>query len=122
MEVLADALALVDDRQLLDLLVQPRILDRDPGVPREQLDEPLVRLLNSAAALVGQVQVADRAALERDRDPSSECIGGWFGGNPYESRVGGDVRDPERPTLADDQPKEPMPCGGGPISARAARG
>ena len=42
MEVLADALALVDDRQPLDLLVQPRVLDRDAGVQREQLDEMLV--------------------------------------------------------------------------------
>ena len=39
MQVLADALALLDDRQPADLLVQPRVLDRDPGMQGEALDE-----------------------------------------------------------------------------------
>ena len=41
--------------------------------------------------------------------PRSERIGGWFGGKPYESGWRRDVRDPERPALADDQPKQPVP-------------
>ena len=43
-EVLADPLALVDDRQPLDLLVEPGVLDRDAGVEGERLDQPLVVL------------------------------------------------------------------------------
>ena len=43
-EVLADALALVDDRQPLDLLVQAGVLDGDPGVDGERLDEALIGL------------------------------------------------------------------------------
>ena len=43
-EVLADPLALLDDGQALDLLVQPGVLDRDPGVAGEELDERLVVL------------------------------------------------------------------------------
>ena len=61
-EVLADALALVDDREPLDLLVQPRVLDGDPRVEREHLDEALILLAELGGAdLLGQVQVADRA-------------------------------------------------------------
>jgi hypothetical protein len=41
-QVLADALALVDDREALDLLVQARILDGDRGMAGERLDERLV--------------------------------------------------------------------------------
>ena len=41
-QVLADPLALVDDGQALDLLVQARVLDRDRRVAGERLDERLV--------------------------------------------------------------------------------
>ena len=43
-QVPADALALVDDRQALDLLEQACVLDGDPGMEREGLDEALVVL------------------------------------------------------------------------------
>ncbi len=43
-EVLADPLALLDDRQALDLLVEPGVLDGDPGMEGEHLDERLVGL------------------------------------------------------------------------------
>ena len=49
MQVLADPLALVDDREPLDLLVQPRVLDRDSGVQREHLDEALILLAELGA-------------------------------------------------------------------------
>ena len=63
-EVLADALALIDDRQSLDLLVQMGILDRDPGVDGKRLDEALVSLGELGGAdLVGEIQVADRVGL-----------------------------------------------------------
>ena len=39
---LRDALALVDDGQAMELLVQPRVLHGDAGVEREGLDERLV--------------------------------------------------------------------------------
>ena len=76
--------ALVDDRQLLDLLVEPGVLDRDPGVEREHLDQLLVVLAELGGAdLLGQVEVADRSPADADRARrGSECIGGWFGGKP----------------------------------------
>ena len=49
-EVLADALALVDDRQPLDLLVQTRVLDGDAGVDGERLDERAGRSSENSSA------------------------------------------------------------------------
>ena len=42
MQVLADALALLDDRQPADLLMQPRVLHGNAGMQREHRDQPLV--------------------------------------------------------------------------------
>ena len=58
-EILADPFALVDDRQPLDLLVEPGVLDGDPGVDGERLDQSLVVLGELVGAgLVGEVEVA----------------------------------------------------------------
>ncbi len=63
--------------------------------------------LNSAAP---RLSVRYRSPTGRPRTvtgtPSSECIGGWFGGKPDEFGVGGDVRDPVRAPLADDQAQQ----------------
>lgn len=42
MEVLADPIPLVHDSELPHLFVQAGVLDGDPGVPREHLDQGLV--------------------------------------------------------------------------------
>ena len=39
MEIAPDSLPLLDDGQTLDLLMEPRVLDRDPGMQRERLDQ-----------------------------------------------------------------------------------
>ena len=41
-EVLADALALLEHREVLQLLVQAGVVDRDAGMSGERLHEPLV--------------------------------------------------------------------------------
>ena len=41
-EVLADPLPLLHDREALDLVVQPRVVDGDPGMDGEHLEQPLV--------------------------------------------------------------------------------
>ena len=106
-EVLADALALVDDRQALDLLVQPGVLDRDPGVDGERLDQPLVgRGELRGPGLVGEVQVADRAALHGDRHAEEAVHRRVVRREPVAARIDGDVRDPERAVLLDDQAEE----------------
>ena len=61
MQVTADPLALVHDRQALHLLVQARVLDRDPGVQRERLHQRLVIGAElRGVLLVRQVQAPDR--------------------------------------------------------------
>ena len=122
MEVAADPQPLVDDRELLDLLVEPGVVDRDAGVAGEHLDELLVVLAELAAPiLVGQVEVARRSSpATRIGTPSSECIGGWCGGKPCDSgcREMSGIRSvaPSRMIV----PRRPWPCGSGPISARSS--
>ena len=84
MEVLGDPLPLVDDGEPLELLVQPGVLHRDPGVQREGLDERQVLLAELGGTdLVGQVEPAERDALARlIGTPRKLVIGGWLGGNP----------------------------------------
>jgi hypothetical protein len=87
-QIHADALALFEHAQLLHLLVQARVFNRDCGVRREQFDQVLVlgaELLG--AALVGQVQVADGAALVDQRHAQETGHGRWCGGNPTERGV-----------------------------------
>ena len=53
-----------------------------PGVARERLDQPLVvRAERRAALLVGQVQVADRAALDRTGTPRNCASAGGRAGS-----------------------------------------
>jgi len=68
-EVATDPEALVDDRQLLNALVKPGVLDRDAGVDREHLDELLVLRRELARSdLLGQVEVADRPSRDPNRN------------------------------------------------------
>ena len=122
-ELLSDALALFDDRQLLDLLVQPRVLDRDARVVGEQLDQLLVGGAENSPA--PRLSVRYRLPIARPLTvtgtPSSERIGGMVRREAVRIGMGRDVRDPVRPALADDQPEQPVPaCGGGPSSARCS--
>ena len=106
-EVLGDAVALVDDGEAIELLVEPRVLHRDPGVDREGLDERLVfRAEPGGADLVGQVQPAQGRALDRDRDAQEAGHRRVVRREARAVWVGGDVRDPERAVLADDQPEQ----------------
>ena len=95
------------DGQALELLVEAGILHRDPGVERERLDEGLVVLGEFGRVdLVGQVEVAERDALDRDRDAEEAGHRRVVGREARAARVGADVGDPERAVLADDQPEQ----------------
>ena len=108
-EVLADALAFVDDREPLDLLVEPRVLDRDAGMDGEGLDQRLILLGELVGAgLVREVQVPDRATLHRDGNAQEAVHRRVVRREPVAPRIDRDVRDPERAVLAHDQPEEPV--------------
>ena len=53
-QVLGDALALLEHRQLAQLLVHARVVDGQAGVPRERLHEPLVVLAERACRRSGR--------------------------------------------------------------------
>ena len=79
MEVLGDALALLEHGQLAQLLVHAGVVDGQPGVARERLHEALVLVAEAlAASLVGEVEVADDAALDAHRHAQEACA--WPGG------------------------------------------
>ena len=112
MEVLADALALVDDRQALDLLVQAGVLDGDRGVASERLDEFLVvRGELGGVALVRQVEIADRSTFHRDGYAQEARHRRVMGREAMAPRVRVDVGDPERSVLLDDQTEESVAAG-----------
>ena len=67
-EVAADPLALVDDRQPPNLIVEPGVVDRDAGMEREHLHEGLVILAEfGGVELVREVQPTDDLAACLDR-------------------------------------------------------
>ena len=83
MQVAADPLALLHDGQALDLLVESGVLDGNPGVEGEHLDQALVVLGEVAGGqLVGQVEPADRTAPGPDRDAKQRLHGRVMGGKP----------------------------------------
>src|SRR5437762_5801548 len=73
----------------------------------EGLDQPLVRFGElGRVGLVGEVQIADRAAFHRDRNTEEAAHRGVVGREPMSSMMDRDVTDPERPVLPDDQAQE----------------
>ncbi len=110
-EVPRDPLALLDDGQLLDLLVEPGVLDRNARAEGEHLDEHLVHLAElGGVALVREVEVPDRPALGHHGDAEERGHRRVVGREPVGIRVVGDVRDAVRLALADDQAEQPVPA------------
>ena len=60
------------------------------------------------AGLVGEIQVADRAALHGDRHAKEAVHRRVVRREPVSSRIDGDVGDAERAVLLDDQAEEPV--------------
>ena len=82
-EVAADPIPLVDDGEAAYLVVQPRVVDRDPRVQREHLDQRLVIGAElGRTELVRQVEPTHDFARAVIGIPRKLCIGGWFAGNP----------------------------------------
>ena len=108
MEVAADAVTLVDDRQAAHLIVEPRVLDRDPGMQGEHLDQRLVIGAElRGPELVREIEAPDDLAAGRDRHAEEAGHGRVVRREPVALRVAGDVGDPVGPILADDQPEQP---------------
>ena len=107
MEVAPDPVALLGHGEPPGLGVEAGVVDRDPGMPGEQLDQAQVadRELRRAA-LVGQIEVADRRPVGHDRHAEERGHRRVVRREARRVRMIGDRRDPVRPALADDQPEQ----------------
>ena len=122
-QVPADPLALVDDRQPLDLLVQPGVLDRDASVEGEHLDELAGRFAERrrASSLLVRYRLPIERPLLRIGVPRNECISGWFGG-----KADSDGRSVAMSSMRNElfsrmiSPSRPWPRGSGPIRCRVS--
>ena len=105
-EILPDPLALLDDGQPLDLLVEPGILhgDRRRGGRRSRP----VRW--SSSVNTPSFSVRYRLPMVRPREttgtPRKGCISGWLGGKPTPRGSAIRSAQPDRPVLADDQAQD----------------
>ena len=113
-EVLADALPLLDDRHTLHLVVEAGIVDGDAGVDGEHLDQALIRLGERLSVLlVRQVEIAHGAAVDDERRPQERRHLRVMGREPVVGRVGCDIGGPDRSSLADDEAEEAVTPGDG---------
>src|SRR5450759_3319081 len=110
-EVAPDPLAFLDDREALDLVVEPGVLHRDRRVAGEELHQLLVDLAEPAV-LLRQVQVPDGPAADRHRHAQERVHLGVVGREAVASGILHQVRDPVGPFLADDQAQDAMPSRG----------
>ena len=82
-QVAADPISLIHDRQPLDLLVEARVLDRDARVQGKRLDQRLiVRAELGASCLLVRYRPPTTSPLTVTGTPRNECMGGWLGGKP----------------------------------------
>ena len=108
-QVLSDPFAFGHHGHPFELGVQPGVADGDPRIPRERLDDPHVVLGEVLAALLlGQVEVADRAALDANRRSQERVhrrMGRREAGTPV---VGHHVVDADRAVFLDQQSEQAM--------------
>ena len=122
-EVAADPVALLGRPRGGGLLVEPGVVDGDPGVEREELDEPLVGRRELRRARPCRSGRSCRPTDPRDviGTPRNDVIGGWFGGKPelsgWAAMFG--IRYERASRMI--RPSRPRPCGSGPIACALVR-
>ena len=119
-QVAADPVALVDHRQALHLLVQPRVVDGDPACSANVSTRAWSSALNSAASRLLVRYRRPTTSPDGDRHAEERVHRRMVGREAVALRMRGDVRDPVRPVLADDQPQQAWPRGRSPIAARCS--
>ena len=91
------------------LLEEPRVLDRDAGRRGQGLDELLVVVGEGIGRRPGQVEVAVRLLAHANRYAEERAHGRVTVREPDRTLVLGDVVDPDRLLLLDDQPEQTEP-------------
>jgi hypothetical protein len=94
----------------VDDAVQARVLDRDRRPVGKHDDRVLVLLVELAAGLLGEVQVAPRLAADQDRHAEERPHRRVAGREAVRARVLAEVREAQRPRLLDEQAEDPAPA------------
>jgi len=111
-QILADALALRDHGQALQLVVHPRTAHGDAGVQGERLDQACVVVTELGNSfLLGEIEVADRPAFDLDGDAEEAVHRRVVRRKAGAPRVRHHVRDTHRAVLADDDAEQPPATG-----------
>ena len=96
----------------LPLVVEAGVLDRDARRDRERTDELLVDLGELVRALLlGQVEVAEHLVAHADRDAQERGHRRVVGREAEGVGVRGEVREPQRPGIADEQAEDAVALG-----------
>ena len=111
-QVAGDALAVLDQGQLLHPGVEPGVLDRDAGGGGEADHELLVDVgEHLGGRLVGQVQVAEDLAAHPDRHAQERPHRRVVGREPEAVGMLAQVRQPQRLGVDDEQTEDAVPLG-----------
>ena len=114
MELLPDPLSLLQDLEplqlppaALGLVVEASVLDGDGRLRRKQDEHSLVLLVEGLGVLlVGEIDVPEHPSPPGDRSPEEGLHRRMVRREPDRPRVGADVRDPQRTSLADERAEE----------------
>ena len=111
-EIAGDALALLEQRRRLHVLVQPGVLDRQSGRRGERHDELLVDVgEHVAVGLVGEVEVAEHLVAQQDRHAEERRHRRVVRREAVAVGVGGEVGEAQRLGLDDQQPEDAVTFG-----------
>ena len=91
-------------------VVQAGVVRGDPGPAREHDDRLLVGLVEFAAALLGEVQVAPDLAADEHRHAEEAVHRRMARGEPIRAMVLADPRQAQRSRVLDEDPEHPPPA------------
>ena len=105
-QVSRDPLAIVEERELLDMLMEASVLDRDPRGARQRNRDGLVACGERTTPLLGEVEIAEDRVTSTDGHAQERSHRRVTGRESDRVRVRLELLEAQRPRVADDEPKD----------------